>query len=411
MKGPPLRILLAHNYYQIPGGEDEVFCRERDLLVAAGHQVVEYVRHNREIADYSSWQRASLLWRTTWAQDSYRDISRLLQQHAPDVAHFHNTFPLISPAAYYACANAGVPVVQSVHNPRLFCPAATCYRSSAVCVDCLTKRSVWPGVLHACYRESRVQTGVVAAMLGIHRWINTWERLVDCYIVFTDFYRQKLIEAGIPSERIAKKTHFVEDPGPRRRSSNYGLFVGRLAREKGLATLLEAWKALAHIPLKIRGEGPMEGAVREASRNSPIELLPRLSRPELTEVLGRARFLLWPSEGYYETFGCVAAEAFACGVPVIGSRIGAMEEMVADGRTGLTFRAGDSNHLATQVDWAWSHPQEIVAMGRAARKEYEQKYTPERGYRMLLDIYESVVGNSRCARSGRIVVLQEKEAR
>jgi len=388
-----MKILVVHNHYQQPGGEDVVARAEKELLIARGHQVVEYVRHNDEIAGYGPWRKATLAARAVWAWDSHKEISALLERERPLIAHFHNTFPLISPAAYSACRSAGVPVVQSLHNPRLICPAATLQRNHGICEDCLGRKFAWPAVLHACYRGSRAQSCVVATALAVHWQLGTWNRLVDRFAVFTDFYRRKFVEAGLPAEKIEVKPHFVEDYGIRQTPGTYALFIGRLAPEKGVHTLLEAWRKLSRIPLKVRGEGPLEGEVRRLAEESggTVQLLPRLAKSELVELMQGARFLVWPSEGHYETFGRVAAEAFSCGIPVVASRIGVAEEIVEDGRTGLHFTPSDPQDLAAKVEWAWTHPAEIDAMGRAARAEYESKYTAERNYPMLMEIYRKVL--------------------
>ncbi len=386
-----MKILTVHNTYQLPGGEDEVFASERDMLRSAGHEVVEYVRSNDEISDYGLWNKATLSLRTVWAWDSVKELRALLRREKPQLAHFHNTFPLISPGVYSACQEAGIPVVQSLHNPRLICPAATLYRHGHVCEDCLEKMFPWPSVLHACYRNSRVQTGVVASMLMAHRYLNTWEKQVNAYIVFTNFYRQKFTDAGLPPKKISIKPHFVcPDPGQGQTIQNYALFVGRLAAEKGVVTLIEAWERSKSVPLKIRGDGPLQNRVQEHARvsNSRLELVPRLTRKDLVVLIQGARFLIWPSEGYYETFGLVAVEAFACGTPVVASRIGVMEEIVEEGRTGLLFTPGDAQDLAAKMEWAWSNPEAMKEMGRAARREYEAKYTAETNYQILMHIYE-----------------------
>jgi glycosyltransferase involved in cell wall biosynthesis len=389
-----LRILLIHNRYQQPGGEDSVFEAEKRLLLDAGHSVIEYTRHNDEIADYGLWQKATLAPRTVWAWDSYHGIKSLLERERPDVAHAHNTFPLISPAAYYACWEARVPVVQSLHNPRLLCPGATLCREGKTCQECLGAAFPWRAVLHGCYRDSRAQTCTVAAMLGVHRWLDTWSQKVARYLVFTDFYRREFISGGLPAEKILTKPHFVApDPGLRREPGAYALFVGRLATEKGVHTLLGAWQRLTSVPLLVRGEGPLADEVRRFTGRygSNLKLVPRLGRSSLVSVMKRARFLVWPSEGYYETFGLVAVEAFACGVPVIASRLGAMAEIVEDGKTGLHFTPGDPEDLAAKVEWAWAHPREMEEMGRAGRAEYESKYTAQRNYELLMDTYHSAI--------------------
>ncbi len=335
-----MKILIVHNHYQSGGGEDEVFRREKQLLVSAGHDVVEYTRHNDEIERYGLLKTASLAGRTVWAFDSHREVSKLLKRESPVVAHFHNTFPLISPSAYYACAEAGVPVVQTLHNPRLICPAGTLYRDGRPCDDCAGRLFPWPAVRHGCYQESRVRSAVAASMLVTHRSLRTWESKVDKYVVFTEFYRKLFITAGIAPEKIALKPHFVEcDPGVRKTPGEYALFMGRLVPEKGIQTLLTAWQGLQNIPLKIRGEGSLDKVVKTAieTADGVITLVPRPQRENLFELIKGARFLVWPSEGYNETFGLVAIEAFACGVPVLASRIGV--RTLGDKRRSLTTRS------------------------------------------------------------------------
>jgi glycosyltransferase involved in cell wall biosynthesis len=384
-----MKLLLVHNHYRQPGGEDEVFLRESELLLSAGHEVLEYTTHNNEIAEDGVFGKAKLAARTLWAWDSVAGLRSLVQREKPCLAHFHNTFPLISPAAYYACQHEGIPVVQSLHNARLMCPAATLYRKGSACHDCVGRSVAWPGVVRACYHNSRLQTAVVAGMLSGHRILGTWQEKVDAYIAFTEFYRQKFIAAGLPREKIFLKPHFLGiDPGMKQIAGDYGLFVGRLAPEKGVPTMLKAWRSLSHVPLRIRGEGPLGSDVEQFAReNSSVSTLPYLSRKECFDLIKGARFLVWPSEGYYESFGLVAIEAFACGTPVIASRTGAMAEIVEDRKTGLHFTAGDADDLAAKVHWAWTHPEEMRELANGARAEYQAKYAAERNYRLLIEIY------------------------
>ncbi len=389
------KVLLVHNRYQQRGGEDSVMQAEKALLSAAGHEVAEYSRHNDEIVNYGLWQKATLAPRTVWAWDSYRQLKTLLQTEKPDLAHFHNTFPLISPAAYEACREAGVPVVQTLHNYRLFCPAATFFRDGQVCEECV-QHSLWRGIRYGCYRNSRPATATVALMLAVHRRRRTWTRQVDCYVALTEFSRRKFIEAGLPAERIVVKPNFVHpDPRARNDRGEYALFVGRLSPEKGLRTLLHAWQRLRdRVPLRIVGDGPLRSELEAGASCrglSNISFEGRLPRDRTLKAMKGARFLVFPSE-WYECFPVTIVEAFACGVPVVASRLGAMEEIVGDGRTGLHFTPGDSDDLAAKVEWAWTHPERMEEMGREARAEYEAKYTAERNYQMLMDIYKRAMG-------------------
>jgi len=294
-------------------------------------------------------------------------------------------------------------VVQTLHNYRLLCPAAIFQRDGRVCEDCLG-HVPWRGVLHACYRDSRAATAAVALMLSVHRWLGTWSKMVDCYIALTEFARAKFIEGGLPAEKIVVKPNFVHpDPMAVNHQSSIAnhkspqgsaLFVGRLSPEKGVRTLLAVWRRLGNrIPLRVVGDGPLRVELEaEAVRHglSSVCFHGWLAPERTIEVIKVARFLVFPSESY-ETFGRVAVEAFACAVPVIASRLGAMQEIVEDGRTGLHFTPGDADDLAAKVEWAWTHPDEMQEMGRAARAEYEFKYTAERNYPMLMEIYERAI--------------------
>ena len=404
-----MKILLVHNSYQQRGGEDEVFANERDLLQSADHEVVEYVRSNDEIHDYSIWNNATLSLRTVWAWDSARDLQELLKREKPLLAHFHNTFPLISPSAYSACQEAGVPVVQTLHNYRLLCPAATFFRDGHACEECLGRFLPWPGIVHACYRKSRGATTVSAAMLTINRFLNTWTDKVNIYVALTQFARQKFIEGGLPGDRILVKPNFVRpNSDVSSGKGDYAVYLGRLSSEKGIFSLLEAWERVGKkVPLRIIGDGPLRSAIitfieRREIKN--VMLLGVLAHEEAIEVLKLARFMVFPSQ-WYETFGMTIAESFACGVPVIASRMGVMEEIVTDGKTGLHFTAGDASDLVIKVDWAWTHPEEMRAMGRAARSEFESKYTAALNYQQLMNIYGRAIAEQQ--KSGKLVRVGE----
>ena len=396
-----MKILLIHNRYRHPGGEDQVFRREAELLSSAGHKLLEYTRDNAEIEDGGILNKAHLAARTLWAWDSQRELRAILKAEKPDVAHFHNTFPLISPAAYHACWEFRVPVVQTLHNTRLLCPGGSSYRDGRICEECLGRIVPWPGVVHACYRGSLAQSAVVAGMLSLHRLAGTWRTKVGAYIVSTKFFRKKFIEAGLLPGRIFLKPHFVyADPElkPQRRS-DYALFAGRLAAEKGIGTLLDAWKLLRRsIPLRIAGDGPdrkvLEAAAKEAGLSN-ILFEGWMSPEQLRGAMERAAFLIFPSQSS-ETFGLPIIEAFACGVPVIASRLGATMEIVESGKTGLHFHPGDAADLALKAEWLWTHKNEAEAMGRAARGEYEAKYTPERNYELLMNIYAAAFNQRAC---------------
>lgn len=389
-----MKILLVHNTYQQAGGEDVVFDQEKKLLQRAGHHVVTYERSNHEIEQFSALQRALLVKRIVWATDTRHEFALLLARETPDLVHIHNTFIMISPSIYSACRDHGVPVVQTLQNYRLMCPGALFFRDGKVCEDCV-EHSLWRGIRHGCYHNSRVETAGVALLLAWHRQMNTYKELVDCFVAATEFSREKFVAAGFSANKIVVKPNFVDrDPRPRERIGDYAVFSGRLAQEKGVTTILGAWQSIReHCALKIIGDGPLRTSLeaQAAERGlSNVTFCGRLSRDETIAMVKGARFQI-VSSLWYEGFPMVIAEAFACGVPVLCSRLGGMQEIVTDHCTGRHFIPGDSQDLARKVEWAWNHPAELAEMGRAARRKYEMDYTAERNYSLLMQIYEQTV--------------------
>lgn len=389
-----MRILKVHNYYLQPGGEDTVFHLEANLLRQHGHKVIEYIDDNRRI---QKMNQISVAANTVWSWESNKRIKQVIEQEEPDIVHFHNFFPLISPSAYYACREMGVPVVQNLDNQRLICPSANFYRNGKLCLDCFGKTPPWPAILHACYHGSRIHTTVVVGMITAHHWFRTWQNLVDVYVASTNFYKDLFVRAGFPADKIIVKPHFskVDQESTRPgRSGDYALYIGRLDPEKGVRTLLEAWTKL-EFPLKIRGGGQLEQEARgfvQKHKLSNIEFVGQLSEEEVASLIRGARFLVFPSEGYYETFGMVLIECYMRRIPVLASRIGVMMEMVKDGETGLHFTSGDSHDLVEKARWLWDHPQEVEWMGNQALRMYQECFSPESAHQGLMGIYTKARG-------------------
>lgn len=385
-----MKVLLCHNYYQQPGGEDQVFADEATLLERRGHDVQRFTLHNDEIRGMS---RLAVAGRTLWSRKTYRQFRQGLRSFRPDVAHFTNTFPLISPAAYYAAKAESVPVVQSLHNYRLLCPNAQLLRDGRPCQDCLSKLVAWPGVRHACYRGSRAASAVVAGMLAVHQVLGTWQTKVDAYITLAQFARDQFVEHGWPAERMHVKPNFVHPvPEVGDGAGAYALFVGRLSPEKGVNVLLDAWACLpAPISLRIMGDGPLAERVRQAAATDDrIQWLGRQPTAEVLRTMSQAACLVMPST-WYEVCPKTLLESLAVGTPVMASRLGAMTEIIADGQTGRHFAPGDPRDLANQLQHMLADRGRLTAMRQAAREEYLSKYTDERNYELLHKIYRSVV--------------------
>lgn len=377
------RMLVVHNAYQHRGGEDAVAADEMALLRARGHAVESYARSNDEIPGLS---RIALAQQTLWSRRTLHELEERVESFRPDVIHVHNTFPLISPSLYWAAEKAGVPVVQTLHNFRLLCPQAMLLREGRVCEDCVGHLP-WRGVVRSCYRGSMAQSGVLGAMLVLHRSLGTWQNKVTRYIALNAFCRDKFIEGGLPASRIAIKPNFVDLPAPVDGPRSGGLFVGRLSPEKGISTLVEAACKVPELEILAIGSGTEEARLRDVSN---VRHLGFCDRVTVGRHLSRAAFLVMPSI-CYETFGLVILEAYANGTPVIASRLGAIADLVRVGVTGLLFAPGDAADLAAKLRWAVEHPVEMARMGQAARAEYEANYTADINYRQLMTIYDEAI--------------------
>ena len=389
-----MKVLIIHNSYQQPGGEDVVFAQECQLLESRGHEVVKYQRSNHEIEAMSGLQRLALTKDIIWSAASNRHIRDVLRAERPDLVHIHNTFMMVSPSVYQVCQEMSVPVIQTLHNFRLLCPAFSLFRDGHVCEECPTS-GLWRSVWHGCYRDSRVMTANVALMLQIHRASQTWNDSVDTYIALSEFARHKFIDGGLPATKLRVKPNFISpDPGERDRPGDYAIFVGRLSPEKGVRTLLAAWELLnLSIPLVIVGDGPLRRLLEDEVRKrklSTVTFTGRLPMTQARSAIRQAAFLVAPSL-WYEGFPMIICEAFACGTPVLCSRLGTMQEVVTDQDTGLHFAPDKEEDLAGKVEWAWSNRNKMVSMGKAARRAYETHYTAEKNYEALMHIYHETI--------------------
>jgi glycosyltransferase involved in cell wall biosynthesis len=390
-----MRILQIHNFYQQPGGEDIVLANEEKLLTRHGHEVVQFLLHNDNIAGMSQISLAS---KTLWNSDAYRAVSQKIEKHGIDVVHAHNTFPLISPAVYYAARAARVPVVQTLHNYRLLCPAATFFRDGALCEDCLGKAFPWPALAHHCYRESLSASSGTALLISAHRVVRTWATKVNAYIALSNFSRDKFVQGGLPRQRMSVKPNFVmDDPGIGSGNGTgdeqpYVLFAGRLAREKGLHTLLKAWAKLTiPITLKIAGDGPLRGdveALAQTTRN--VQYLGYCARPRVYELMRNAALLVFPSE-WYEASPLSVMEAMACGTPVLAADHGSLTEMIVPDQSGWLFPAGDAEALARSIESLFANEDLLRESRFSTRQYYDAHFAPGPNYDALMAIYSSVL--------------------
>ena len=391
---------MLHNRYREPGGEDLSVSAEVDNLRAHGIEVIDKQFDNEVPAGSGVAGSVRLALGATWSRRSHEEISQLCKKHSPDVAHAQNFWMKLSPSVHDACHAAGVPTVQALRNFRLLCTNALFLRRAQICEDCLGKIP-WRGIVRRCYRDSAAASATVSQMILFNRWRGTWERDVDALIASTEHSRSKFIAGKLPAGRIFVKPNFVDDPGDPEHSpssSDRILYVGRLSQEKGLGVLLEAW-AMADLSnlgrLLVVGDGPERAKLERRAAEfglspSRVTFMGRRPTKDVHELLGRARALVAPSL-CFETFGKTVAEALASGRPSVVSALGAMGELIEDGRTGIKFPVGDAGALGRSLKLVLSNKTLADRLGRRARQEYLAKYTPARNFRMLMEIYRFAI--------------------
>lgn len=389
-----MRLLFVHNYYRSssPSGEDSAAQNERRLLEEKGIEVVPYEKYNDDIDDSALTKRIRLGLNYAWSRRTYDELLYLLNRIRPTIAHFHSIHPQISPSAYAACQKMGVPVVHTLHNYRYVCPGALLQRKGRPCEDCLGHLP-FNALVHRCYRESFAATGSVVWMIVFNRLRRTLITKVNSFIALTGFAKSRFVAGGFPGERIVIKPNFLLNPielSDKHRS--YGVFAGRISEEKGLRTLLSAWRIVKGVTLKILGDGPLRKELECQARDERInvEFMGAVSGDKVLSVMQGALFVLVPSE-CYEGFPMAILEAYACATPVIASRIGSLAEIVLDGETGLHFEAGNSADLAAKVN-TLSYNRDLTSrMGRRASDVFKERYTADTNFSLLMAIYQKTI--------------------
>ena len=387
-----MKILIGHNRYQQPGGEDAVAASEVEVLRNHGHDVLFLEFDNKDFNSLSVPAKIQNVLSWEWSQKAYDLVRQHCISFKPDVAHFHNTFYMMSPSVYTACQDVGVPVVQTLHNFRLLCSNGLFYRQGQVCEECMS-HTLKRGIQYGCYRHSKILTWAVVNMLEKHWKRGTWQKKVDMFIALTDFARNKFIEGGLSGDKIVVKPNSLAvDPGLRSEIGDYFVFAGRLTEEKGVKVALEAFRYLSGEQLILMGDGPLkvscEDYIKEHGLHN-IRLLGHLDKEEYYKIFKKAKALILPSL-WYENFPVVIIEAFACGIPVIASQLGSMKEIVVDNQTGLLFNTGDFKDLIQKINGLINNTSRMLVWGKNARKLFENKFSIQINYERLISLYQQV---------------------
>ena len=391
------RILQIHNFYQIPGGEDVVVRNEKRLLEEHGHKVYTYYRSNSELAKKGIVGKLFLPFTAVFSLKTYREVKKLIRENQIDIVHVHNTLTMVSPSVFYAAFRCKVPVVQTLHNCRMLCPAGSFFRDNVICEECV-QHGMGCAIRHKCYRNSKLQSFVSAAILQIHRFVGTYRRVN--FICLTEFNRKKLLESLdtkkeiVNPERVYIKPNFTfaEEivPNEVRSDEEYFLFAGRVEALKGIDIAVRAFEKLPDKKLYVAGNGPMMEEMQRYVREHHMEnvkFLGYLQKDEMSEKFYQAKAVIMTSQ-CYEAFAMTIAEAYSYGVPVIAGRVGNMDGMVQDGITGVKFTYNSAEDLADKI--SAFDAMDLSVLKKNARAFYAERLRPEDNYQKLIRIYEDI---------------------
>ncbi|MFJ5807578.1 glycosyltransferase [Streptomyces sp. NPDC093093] len=391
-----MHVLVVHNRYASaqPSGENKVVDQEVGLLREAGHRVEVFERRSDDIAARSLVSKAALPFLVPWNPAVRAELAARLRGERPDVVHVHNVFPLLSPAVLAACADAGVPAVATLHNYTQVCPPGTLQRDGRPCTECVGAAPL-PAVRHGCYRDSRLATVPLAVSLSVNR--RRWWTGVERFFCISGAQRDVLVRAGMPADRLAVKHNFVPEPGTvRTGAGEHLLYLGRLAEAKGVRLLMAAWDEIAAgggvgVPLVVAGTGPLEREVAAwAAGRDDVRYVGLYDEAQCRQAIARSVAVVAPST-WLEAFGLVVVEAMAAGVPAVAAGHGAFVELVEDGVSGLLHRPGETASLAACMREVAAEPDRNREMGRAARRRYEQGFSPAVGLERLVEGYRTAI--------------------
>lgn len=343
-----MQILMLHNRYALPGGEDVSTRTEAEMLRRGGHHVDVWELTNDDISEQNMLAVSA---NSVWSFHIARALSARLHEKQYDVMHVQNYFPQFSPVVHRVARKHGVATIQHLRNFRYTCVNASLFRDGKSCTDCVGSFVPWQGVRHGCYRDSKAGSAVLAAMVGTHKLAGTWTKSVTRYIAISEYVRDIHIRAGVPAEKIVVRPNVVitpEVPPQARRSSVF--VAARLTPEKGVQTVISAWRLArprGHT-LRIAGIGPMEGELRAIASGDPtIEFLGQLSSSDVALEMSRARLVVVPSL-WAEPFGRTALEAMAVGTAVLVSDVGGLPDIVGN-TSEAVVPPGDPPALSTMM--------------------------------------------------------------
>lgn len=396
-----MKVLVIHNMHRSgsASGDDQVFKNEIQLMENSGVQIVTYSAQNDSFDQLGIFGKVKNAFGMLWSFKHYNNVTRIIKQEHPDIVHVHTFFPLLSPSVLYAAKAANCKVVATLHDTRFVCPCATSLRKGMLCNLCMDGK-YFRMCKNKCFKNSRAMSFVVAFIFKVHRLLKTFYKQIDTYICLNNAQIALLKEAGYEPNKISKKYNFVEDARNAglvdETSDSFGLpprfvvYYGRLGEEKGIRTLLKAWDNL-QIPLIVMGDGPLKNLFLDCIKEKKnILYLGYVKHQECIQIVNKADFVVFPSI-WLEGCSMVQIESESLSKPIIATDLGYSAESVIDDYNGFKFPVKDDHALASIVASLWNDPDKIRVLGKNARADYEQKYTPEKNIQELLSIYRKLL--------------------
>ncbi len=392
-----LRILQVHNAYQIPGGEDVVVANEKKLLEMNGNEVFSYSRNNDELKTMNAFQKLLIPFTAVYSFKTYREVKKLIRENKIDIVHVHNTLMVVSPSVFYAAFHCHVPVVQTLHNFRMLCPAGSYFRGDRICEEC-SEKGLQCSLKYGCYRGSKAQTFVSAAILKIHRMLGTYRKVN--FICLTEFNREKLSrlnEGGkqiVDMKKVYIKPNFTFQEGISgevQKAGDYFLVVGRVEALKGIDVVVKAFEKIPDQKLIVAGDGPMMAEMKAYIMDhnmSNVKFAGYLDKAKVQEKYRGAKAVIMASQ-CYEAFAMTIAEAYSNAVPVIAGNVGNLANMVEEGVTGIKFVYDSPDDLAAKI--LKYNTMDIAKMKQNAKTFYEKRLKPEDNYQILEEIYHKIM--------------------
>lgn len=412
MNRDKLNILFLNKFYYLKGGSERIFFEEMALLEKRGHKVIPYSRRNPNNipTEYDhffapefrvdkglSYQSLKSVIDIIYSNSTRKHLKKLLSKEHPHIAHAHNIYGILSTSVLDELFANGIPAVLSLHDYKIICPNYQFLNNARICEDCKTHR-YYKAIQNKCVHGNLSYSIIYALENYFNFFKKKYKNKILKYIAVSKFIKNKFVEYGFPEKQIVVIPNFINTDKyiPTYENKNYFLYFGRLSKEKGIQTLIDAFKLLRRLDfkLKIVGEGPLLDDLKKmvvGENTGNIELTGFLTGKQLEDAIKQCTCVITPSE-WYENCPMSILESFAYGKPVIGADIGGIPELIEDGANGKIFRSGDSNDLALKMYFMANLPEKaIIELGRNSRRKVEEQYNQDLHYNALTSLYKSVI--------------------